>query len=282
MKYWHAYTRGLEKGLIFRSREDFVYGMNGVPVCALMCGVDVLSFTLMTNHVHFVVTGREDSCLGFMRAYRRRLSKLADMGGSNAVGIKEIPDKEAFMRTVAYVLRNSLSSEPEVLPLFYEWGSGSCYFRKDSLLLPTEYRRVADFGYREIRKMLHSNLALPDDYRLTPEGTICPANYVNRKKVEEIFGSPARLMLYLSRNMKMEMSLSEGVLGTVPYADGELLGSVREICLLEFGTSDAGTLGVEQRCRLAEYLRKQFGCSIKQMARLSGLSTELLKKIYGR
>lgn len=141
MKYWHAYTRGLEKGLIFRSREDFVYGMNGVPVCALMCGVDVLSFTLMTNHVHFVVTGREDSCLGFMRNYRRRLSRLADMGGNSAVGMKEIPDKEIFMRTVAYVLRNSLSSEPEVLPLFYEWGSGSCYFRKDSLLLPTEYRR---------------------------------------------------------------------------------------------------------------------------------------------
>lgn len=145
-----------------------------------------------------------------------------------------------------------------------------------------KYRCVSDFGYRAIRKMLHSNLALPDNYRLTPEGVICPSNYVNRKKVEEIFGSPARLMLYLSRNMKMEMSLSEGVLGTVPYADGELLGSVREICLREFGTSDAGTLGVEQRCRLAEYLRKQFGCSIKQMARLSGLSTELLKKIYGK
>ena len=169
--------------MIFRSREDFVYGMNGVPVCALMCGVDVLSFTLMTNHVHFVVTGREDSCLGFMRNYRRRLSRLADMGGNSAVGMKEIPDKETFMRTVAYVLRNSLSSDPEVLPLFYKWGSGSCYFRKDSLLLPVEYRRVSDFGYREIRKMLHSNLALPDDYRLTPEGTICPANYVNRFSV---------------------------------------------------------------------------------------------------
>ena len=150
---------------------------------------------------------------------------------------------------VSVIFQSEAPTEPEVLPLFYEWGSGSCYFRKDSLLLPTEYRRVSDFGYREIRKMLHSNLALPDDYRLTPEGTICPANYVNRKKVEEIFGSPARLMLYLSRNMKMEMSLSEGVLGTVPYADGELLGSVREICLREFGTSDAGTLGVEQRCR---------------------------------
>ena len=251
-------------------------------VCALMCVVDVLSFTLMTNHVHFVVTGREDSCLGFMRNYRRRLSRLADMGGNSAVGMKEIPDKETFMRTVAYVLRNSLSSDPEVLPLFYEWGSGSCYFRKDSLLLPVEYRRVSDFGYREIRKMLHSNLTLPDDYRLTPEGTICPANYVNHKKVEEIFGSPARFMHYLSRNMRMEMSLSEGVLGTVSYTDGELLGSVREICFREFGTSDTGSLGVEQRCRLAEYLRKQFGCNIKQMARLSGLSTDLLKKIYGK
>ena len=151
-----------------------------------------------------------------------------------------------------------------------------------SLLLPVEYRCVSDFGYREIRKILHSNLELPGDYRLTPEGAICPSSYVNRKKVEEIFGSPARLMLYLSRNMRMEMSLSEGVLGTVSYTDGELLGSVREICLREFGTSDTGTLGVEQRCRLAEYLRKQFGCSIKQMARLSGLSTELLKKIYGK
>ena len=29
--YWHVCTDGLEKGLIFKDKDDFIFGMNGVP-----------------------------------------------------------------------------------------------------------------------------------------------------------------------------------------------------------------------------------------------------------
>lgn len=31
-KYWHVCTEGLKRRIIFSGKEDFVFGMNGIPV----------------------------------------------------------------------------------------------------------------------------------------------------------------------------------------------------------------------------------------------------------
>ena len=49
-------TGHLEKNLWFRNDEDFVAGMNHVAIQAAQnLKVRVLSFVLMSNHVHFVL-----------------------------------------------------------------------------------------------------------------------------------------------------------------------------------------------------------------------------------
>ena len=53
-RYYHVYTKGLEDDVIFRNREDFVAGMNYVPVSLKNAGVDVIVFVLMSNHFHFL------------------------------------------------------------------------------------------------------------------------------------------------------------------------------------------------------------------------------------
>lgn len=51
-RYWHIYTKGLEDDLIFRCEEDFVVGMNNVPVALHGKDIVILAFVLMTNHFH--------------------------------------------------------------------------------------------------------------------------------------------------------------------------------------------------------------------------------------
>lgn len=40
------------KKVIFKSREDYIVGMNAIPVCAQRFNVTVLAFCLMDNHVN--------------------------------------------------------------------------------------------------------------------------------------------------------------------------------------------------------------------------------------
>ena len=54
-KLWLITTEHLKAGLWFRDEEDFKVGMNFVAIQAHASRVVVLSFTLMSNHVHFVL-----------------------------------------------------------------------------------------------------------------------------------------------------------------------------------------------------------------------------------
>ena len=54
-------TEHLKKGLWFREDEDFRVAMNFVAIqAAASPEVLVLAFILMSNHVHFVLKGKEE------------------------------------------------------------------------------------------------------------------------------------------------------------------------------------------------------------------------------
>lgn len=274
--YWHICTRGLEKEVIFKSGEDFVYGMNGVAVFSLIYGLKILAFCLMDNHVHFVVKGSRDVCLRFIRYYKRRLSVLADMTVADEC-LKEIGDEEYLRRAIAYVLRNPMSAGLNVLPVTYRWGSGALYF--NSMYSSLEMSPVSDVSKRMLRKILASRVELPETYRLTREMYVDPACYVCYKEVEALFRYPARMMFYLSRNEDMEMELESGLLDRHRYGDKELHGAVERMCREMFRSDSPDSLCVEDRYRLAAGLRKKYGLSISQLARLTMTDRKILASV---
>ena len=60
--YFHVSSHGLETNDIFKSREDFVQGMNDIALCVLGYDVCILAFCLMSNHFHFVLYGEQEEC----------------------------------------------------------------------------------------------------------------------------------------------------------------------------------------------------------------------------
>lgn len=273
-------TEGLEKEIIFRNRADFTFGMNGVPVCALCHDVLVLAFCLMSNHVHFILAGRESGCRGFIQSYKRRMSMLADMNGVDA-NIKEIDNKDYLLKAIAYVLRNPMTAGQKVLPFMYEWGSGNIYFREGAMT----YGKMVTVGEktsREMRELIKSGVSLPVHYLLTEEGLVYPGSYVRSDIVERLYGSPAQMLYYVSRNDCVEVELAGSVLSKVRYSDSELYGSVRNICIREFNCQSVSELRVEDRCRLAKILRKSYGIGLKQTSRLTELDSGLLRKLFGK
>lgn len=269
----------MEKEVIFKSEKDFVYGMNGVAVLALMYGLKILAFCLMDNHLHFVVKGGRDECLRFIKYYKRRLSSLADMTMADEC-LKEICDEEYLRRVIAYVLRNPMSAGLNVLPVTYRWSSGALYF--NSMYSSLEMKSVSDISRRMLRKILASRVVLPETYRLTREMYVDPACYVCYKEVETLFRYPARMMFYLSRNEDMDMELESGLLVRQRYGDKELHGAVERMCREMFRSDSPNSLCVEDRYRLAAGLRKKYGLSISQLARLTMTDRKILASVLLR
>lgn len=279
-KYWHVCTEGLEKETVFGSREDFIYGMNGVPVYAIMYDVMVLAFCLMINHVHFIVAGKEKECRDFIQSYKRRMSLLANMSGTD-VCIKEIDNRDYLLKAIAYVLRNPMTAGQKVLPFMYEWGSGGIYFRGE--VMPYGHlTAVRDVKHRDMRRFIRSNVILPGDYLVTDEGMVYPGSYVRSDIVERLYGTPANMLYHVLRNDCVDVELAGNVLSKVRYGDSELAGPVRRFCSMRFGCQSVSDLSPEDRCRLAEMLRKSYGIGFRQMARLTGLDTGLLRRLFGK
>ena len=216
--YWHVCTDGLEKGLIFKDKDDFIFGMNGVL------------------------------------SYKRRLFSLADLDGVD-VCVKKIGDKEYLLKAIAYVLRNPLTSRQRILPYLYRWSSGAVCFGGECSSRGSGELTVADVGVRRMRSVLRSNFILPGHYRLTSDGMVMPENYVRADIVERLFGSPVQMMYYVLRNDVVEMGKKQ------------------------FHVASLENLCMEDKCRLAGILRKKYGIGVKQIARLTGLSPELVRKV---
>ena len=69
-------TEHLEDGLWFREEEDFKVAMNYVAIQAASCPeVEVLSFELLSNHVHFVLQGTRQAARNFVVQFKHRISE---------------------------------------------------------------------------------------------------------------------------------------------------------------------------------------------------------------
>ena len=63
MKYFFITTKHLENSVWFREEEDYKVGMNKVALVSGRLGIKIISFILMSNHVHYLIscTNREEA-----------------------------------------------------------------------------------------------------------------------------------------------------------------------------------------------------------------------------
>lgn len=273
--YWHICTEGLTREIIFWSEEDFIFGMNGVPVYSVHFDVKIMTFCLMDNHVHFITHGSETGCRSFIRNYKKRLSCLTDLRTAGTF-LKQIDDTDYLLKAIGYVLRNPVGAGLKVLPTTYPWGSGPLYFNDARKVFGTPASAIST---TQRQKLIRSHLTLPEGCIITPEGMVDPGGYVDYHTVEKLFGHPGKFLYHISRRDDMEMELTGNILRKISYTDVELLASVNDICMQEFQRNDPAGLSIENRFRLAGILRKRYGLGPKQLGRLTNVNPDILREM---
>lgn len=276
MAFFLISTDHLEDRIWFKDDEDFAAGMNYVAVVAATVDVSVLSFILMSNHVHFFLECSAEDAKKYIDLYKSKYSryckkKYGTEGHLKRVGvdIKEIKwAPESLEQVSAYVIMNPVAANICLSPEMYPWGSANCFFNTDNKTC----RRLEEMSGREQIRLLHSNVKLNQKYEVCDMGYILPRSFVKVKFMESVFQTPKRMRYFLNNSSKAKTLRERKLTEAVSLSDQTLILAVKDICRSMFDKYDASALDREQIKTVARHLRRCFRADANQISRVLGLS----------
>lgn len=193
--YWHIYSDGKRADIPFASDADKIFAMNSVAICAYASGMDVICLEVNDTHLHAVLRGEKP--LDFKSKLKRRITVLERRKEESCTGkiflaCDGIATREELLSKIVYTFRNCLDFFKRV-PWEYRWGVGNLYFASRK----QEGTPLGEISIRERYRLLECRLDLPCEWRISNDGLILPASYIDAGKVERLFGSVRAFLAFL-------------------------------------------------------------------------------------
>ena len=278
-KYYLVTTDHLETGLWFRDEKDFVAGMNFVAIQAHKSKVTVLAFILMSNHLHFVLSGSWKDVKVFIDGLKSRHSKyLHNKYGTyeflrrNDVHIQEVSSlDEGLEKAIAYTQMNSVAANICSHPSQYPWGTGPVFFSASK----RSGTRLGDLSKRARIRLLHCcEDDVPSEWLVGAEGYILPESYVDVRSVESVFRTPKRMNYFLVSSSKAKKKMETLEDNMPAFRDQIILAALPDLFRSMFQKQCFEELTSEERTESLRQIRFRFCSNVHQVARVTGLSYE--------
>lgn len=74
--YWHITTPGTSSEILFLSADDFIFAINTLALVSSLSDCRIIAFALMSNHIHFVLSGSKDDCLRLFFVFKKADKEL--------------------------------------------------------------------------------------------------------------------------------------------------------------------------------------------------------------
>lgn len=283
---WHLCTPGVKQPIVFKNPEDYVFAMTLMAMCTFDCpAVQVITFIIMSNHVHVVSCGSEEDVLVFFAMFKRRLQRyFAEKGQrmdlSHFSCEKPIPVEtlESLRNQICYTNRNNFVVDPGQTPFSYPYGANGCYF------LPiAKERRDACFGdltLREKRRLIHArSVGYPDSYVIT-DGYLSPMNFCRLDVGEGVFRDARHYFNKLAKGIESYREIAAQLGDSIFYTDDELYDIVRQICRDKYAGQRPALLGKNEKMGLARLLRYDYNADNAKIMRLLRIPMEVLNQLF--
>ncbi|MBR5019345.1 MAG: hypothetical protein IKX53_06885 [Bacteroidales bacterium] len=282
--FYHLHTPE-DHPVIFRDPDMYAFAMTAIGMCAHDCPrVRIITFELMSNHVHFVLCGEKDDILAFFALFKRRLKKYLETRHM-AINLSRFEGKtvpieslESLRNQIGYTNRNQYVVNPAYTPFSYPYGAGNCYFLPVNQLRAD--RRFGELTARAKRKLLHSHqIDYPDTYAII-NGYFSPASYCAIAFGENIFRDARHYFFKLSREIEGYKEIAETLCEQVFYTDDELSAVLYKICQDHYEGQQAKLLPQSDKNTLARKLHFDYNANNAQIARLLNLPPSAVDALF--
>lgn len=278
---YHFSSSHQETRRIFRSRKDFIFGVNTLALLLPGSDVQLIAYCLMDNHIHILLIGEYDKCLKY---YDRVVHRLAIMVGKeygvsgilkrDEVDIVPVMNDMQLKNEICYIHRNPYKARI-ASPLSYPWSSADVYFP----LSKPAGSKIREIGARRVKNLFRTHETIPDNYEHI-EGKILNSSFVSSDKAMMKFISSVEYFDLLRKySLEAEVEESHGIHETYTFSDAEIQERITTVCRNEFHADSHKALNRKELLRLARIASARYGAGLAQLSRLLGVDKDTLGRI---
>lgn len=283
--FYHVCTNGHLQDIIFTCDEDFVTAINFLAYAAWIHGIRILTFVIMSNHVHFILAGDKKTCEDMFLSFKKKLDRyfrkkgrpgsLASFSCEDPILIDSL---EMLRCEIAYVIRNPFAASKNFLPYTYRWSNGYVIF--NHMVSSSDSIPFNDLKYNEKRAITQSRaVSLPDGY-LVRNSCIAPECFTQWRFVEALFENASQFYYYLNKNVESYSSIAKRLGDSACLNDEELFPVACNISKEKFGDKKIKELSFQEKVSLARILHFDYFSNKKQLKRILKLDFQVLDELF--
>lgn len=280
----HIYSDGRGVPTLFESDSDKIEGKNLIAVTALGTGVTVLMLVVMTTHFHAIASGPDGCRKRFSDEMRRKLERRrSSLGLRSEIRVRkdDIKTENELKDKIMYDFRNPVAAGYGRMPWLYVGGPGDIFF-SDHLSRISSGRLIKDLPVHERRRVFHTRVNLPPEWRFFPNGEIVPDCYVDWKRLEGLFRSPRGVLafMYQSKEKEAMEDVKCAREFIMDMGEKDLRRMAKEHCRSLHGKEFVSKLSLQEKVAVAQGMwAKKATYSIAALARAVQIDKHVLEMV---
>lgn len=271
--------------VIFRNEKEFMAAMNAVALATMLyTDIVLVTFEVMSNHLHFAVAGDKDIIILWFKKIKRLLAvnPLFENSGqavsSLTAAIHPAKDLEHFRNVIAYINRNGYVVCRNETPFSYKWGANRFYFNPDAK--QRHSFSCKKISYREKRSLFHCCLADGIKNVFILDGYVSPLTFCSIETGETLFRDAHHYFARITKNVESNASIAKEIGESLFYTDDDLFSVVRSICSRDYGNPDPALLPYETKLSIARMMHFNYNASNKQVSRVLRINLDQVNIIF--
>lgn len=271
--------------LIFASEDDFKIGMGIIGLCSkLYPDVKIITFEIMSNHLHMVVAGALSRVNSMFERIRTMIGCFVKSSGRTfdvdafRLGSRKIEDLADMRNVIVYDNKNGFVVSPNHTPFSYPWGANKYYFNQDAVLLARQ--NAKPITLRERRIISHSRELDKIGYELTcTNGYVSPISFCDTEAGERIFRDASHYFFMLSKSVETNRKIAKEIGESLYYNDNELFYAISQVARDKYNSSSLTALNAEAKIEVAKIMFFDYNASPKQISRMLKISLAVLTSL---
>ena len=283
--FWHLYTDGRVMEDFLCTEEDFKTAMTALAVAAVLFKkVRIITFELMSNHIHMILNGEAEDCLELFERFKARLRRILKTNGriinwgAFKADILPIETLNALRNEIIYVNRNAFVANPQFTPFNYPWGGGCAFFQPYFNRLPAISLR--ELGFNKARELTHfREIRLIEDLKFFGDIVFIPS-FCKTDIGESMFRDARSYFNSLTRNAEAFSQIAQRLKDSVFLTDEEMYAAATMYAEKTYGNRQLSLLNPEQKIQISKELHFKYNASNQQIRRLLKLDIGILNELF--